>query len=71
MAMKNYYAILGVSRDETLSGIRAAYRDAVRRTHPDHAGAESTPAFQAVVEAHSVLSDPDRRREYNESLRLS
>ncbi len=70
MAIKNYYAILGVTRDETPSGIRAAYRDAVRRTHPDHAGPEAAPAFQDVMEAHSILSDPDRRREYNETLRL-
>jgi molecular chaperone DnaJ len=69
MAIKNYYAILGVARDETPSGIRAAYRDAVRRTHPDYAGSQSAPAFEAVVEAHSVLSDPNRRRDYNERLR--
>lgn len=68
MAIKNYYAILGVSRNETPSGIRAAYRDAVRRTHPDYAGPEAATKFQEIVEAHSVLSDPDRRREYNESL---
>jgi molecular chaperone DnaJ len=70
MAIKNYYAILGVTRNETPSGIRAAYRDAVRRTHPDYAGPQSAPAFEAVVEAHSILSDPNRRRDYNERLRL-
>jgi DnaJ-class molecular chaperone len=64
--MKDYYAILGVSPQETSAGIRAAYRDAVRRTHPDHAGAQATGDFRDVVEAHSVLSDPDRRQEYNE-----
>jgi molecular chaperone DnaJ len=68
--MKNYYAILGVSRTETPAGIRAAYRDAVRRTHPDHAGVERAPDFHEVVEAHSVLSDPIRRRQYNETLGL-
>lgn len=68
MAIKNYYALLGVSRNETPSGIRAAYRDAARRTHPDHAGPQSAAAFQEIVEAHSILSDPNRRQEYNESL---
>jgi DnaJ-class molecular chaperone len=68
--MKNYYAILGISPNETEAGIRAAYRDAVRRTHPDHAGPQAAPAFQEIVEAHSVLSDPDRRRQHNEDLRL-
>jgi molecular chaperone DnaJ len=70
MATKNYYAILGVSQDETQPGIRAAYREAVRRTHPDYAGADSSLAFQAIAEAHSVLTDPNRRREYNEILTL-
>ena len=67
MAIKNYYAILGVSHNETPAGIRAAYRQAVRRTHPDHAGPQGAAAFQDIVEAHSVLSDPDRRREYDRS----
>lgn len=70
MAIENYYAVLGVSQNETPSGVRAAYRDAVRRTHPDYTGPRSTPGFQEIVEAHSVLSDPDRRREYNEMLSL-
>ncbi len=70
MAIKNYYAVLSVSLHETQSGIRAAYRDAVRRTHPDYAGPQSTPAFQEIVEAHSILSNPSRRREYNETLSL-
>jgi DnaJ-class molecular chaperone len=69
MATKDYYAILGVSPSETPEGIRAAYRRAVQRTHPDHAGPEGAAAFQEVVEAHSVLSDPERRRAYDESLR--
>ncbi len=71
MASKDYYAILGVSPSETPEGIRAAYRRAVRRTHPDHAGPEGAAAFQEVVEAHAVLSDPERRRAYDESLRRS
>lgn len=70
MAIKNYYAILGVSQNETPSGIRAAYRDAVRRTDPDYAGPQSAPDFEAVIKANSVLSNPDRRREYNERLSL-
>ena len=65
MAIKNYYAVLGVSRNETPSGIRAAYRDAVRRTHPDHAGEQGAADFQEVVEAHNVLSDPRRRQQYD------
>lgn len=68
MAVKNYYAILGVSPAETPSGIRAAYRDAVRRTHPDYAGPRSAAEFQEIVEAHSVLSNPQQRRQYDQTL---
>jgi molecular chaperone DnaJ len=70
MAIKNYYHTLGVSRNETPAGIRAAYRDAVTATHPDHAGPEASTDFQEIVAAHSVLSDPNRRCEYNECLSL-
>jgi molecular chaperone DnaJ len=68
MAIKNYYAVLGVSRTETPSGIRAAYRDAVRRSHPDYAGVQGAAQFQEVVEAYSVLSDPNRRRQHDQIL---
>lgn len=68
MPVKDYYTLLGVSPDETPAGIRAAYRDAVRRTHPDYAGAESASDFHDIVEAHEVLSDPERRKHYDENL---
>jgi DnaJ-class molecular chaperone len=69
MERKTYYAILGVTRMETPRGIRAAYRDLAKKLHPDVAGDEATPAFQEVTEAYTVLSDPERRRDYNHRLR--
>lgn len=69
MGNKPYYLILGVSRNESPSGIRAAYRDLVKKLHPDVAGERSTRALQEVIEAYDVLSDPQRRREYNDALR--
>jgi molecular chaperone DnaJ len=68
MARKTYYMILGVSSTESPRGIRAAYRDLAKRLHPDVAGEEATRAFQEVTEAYNVLSDPQRRREYNHKL---
>lgn len=68
MKLKNYYRALGVPRDETPSGIRAAYVQLAKRLHPDLAGPESTAAFQEVLEAYEVLSDPVRRTEYNMKL---
>jgi DnaJ-class molecular chaperone len=68
MAPKDYYLLLGISRGESPSGIRKAFRDLARRHHPDHAGPTGTPMFRDVVEAYRVLSDPQRRREYDAEL---
>jgi curved DNA-binding protein CbpA len=45
MVPKDYYLILGVSRSESPSGIRAWYRDLVRTLHPDVAGARRYGCF--------------------------
>jgi molecular chaperone DnaJ len=68
MERKTYYMILGVSSTESDKGIRAAYRDLAKKLHPDVAGAQATRSFQEVSEAYRVLSDPQRRREYNHKL---
>ena len=58
MAIKNYYIVLGVPPTESASAIRAAFRDLAKRYHPDR-----------VEAAYEVLSDPQRRRLYDDSLR--
>jgi DnaJ-class molecular chaperone len=68
MERKTYYMILGVSSTESASGIRAAYRDLAKRLHPDVAGEQATRSFQEISEAYAVLSDPERRRRYNDEL---
>jgi molecular chaperone DnaJ len=68
MEKKTYYMILGVSSTESDRGIRSAYRDLAKRLHPDVAGEQATHSFQEISEAYSVLSDPQRRREYNHGL---
>jgi DnaJ-class molecular chaperone len=66
---RTYYMILGVPRTESPGGIRSAYRDLAKKVHPDVAGEQATHAFQEITEAYDVLSDPQRRRAYNEDLR--
>jgi molecular chaperone DnaJ len=68
MSTKDYYVILGVAPTESPSGIREAFRDLVKRSHPDRVGSHGTRVFQEVVEAYQVLSDPERRRLYNQEL---
>lgn len=57
------YVVLGVARDADQATIHTAYRDAVRRTHPDAGG--SAAAFEAVQEAYDLLRDPARRRTWD------
>src|SRR5512140_2432914 len=61
MPAKNYYVVLGVSHDESPAGIRTAYHEIARRTHPDVAG----PVGQKINEAYGVLLDPDLRRAHD------
>jgi curved DNA-binding protein CbpA len=59
------YAVLGVSRGADQARIHAAYRDAVRRTHPDAGG--SSAAFEDVQDAYELLRDPARRAAWDRS----
>jgi len=68
MATKHYYLILGVSRTESESGIREAFRELAKRYHPDRVGPQSTRFFQDILEAYQLLSDPERRKHYNQGL---
>lgn len=61
---KNYYLVLGVASDATTGEIKAAFRRRARELHPDRSGLESAP-FIEIQEAYSVLSDPQRRRDYD------
>jgi DnaJ-class molecular chaperone len=69
METRNHYAVLGVPRTESTAGIRAAFRDLVKRHHPDRAGGEDANRFRDLVGAYRVLADPESRRAYDEDLR--
>jgi len=69
MAVKDYYLVLGVPREESDSGIRAVFRSLVNRYHPDRAGPQGASILRDIAEAYGVLSDPEGRRRYNQQLR--
>ncbi len=68
MALKNYYIILGISPNTSAEGIRGAFRQLAKKFHPDKAGGEKTAFFQDITEAYEVLSDPEKRKLYNQKL---
>jgi len=68
----NYYEVLGVSRNATPEEIRAAYREAVRRWHPDlNPAPEAHEYFLLVRQAYEVLSNPKKRQAYDRTLEQS
>ncbi len=65
---KDYYAVLGVPRDATDDTIKKAFRRLARQYHPDVAKDKSTAEekFKEINEAYDVLSDPQKRKRYDE-----
>ena len=68
---KDFYKELGVSSDASADEIKRAYRKLARDLHPDtNSDPSAAERFKAVSEAHSVLSDAAKRKEYDETRRL-
>jgi len=68
MAYTDYYKILGISKDATDEDIKKAYRKLARKLHPDlnPNDKEAHKKFQQINEANEVLSDPEKRKKYDQ-----
>jgi len=69
MAKKDYYEILGVSRDANPEDIKKAYRRLAVKYHPDRNpdnSKESEEKFKEVSEAYKILSSPEKRQIYDQ-----
>ena len=63
---RDYYEVLGVSRDAGQDDIKRAYRQAALKYHPDRNKApEAEGKFKEAAEAYEVLSDPEKRQRYD------
>lgn len=68
MQYRDYYAVLGVERNAAAQRIKQAYRRLARQHHPDLNPGDRSAAerFKEIGEAYEVLSNPDRRRRYDQ-----
>jgi len=67
VAKRDYYEVLGVSRDASQEDIKKAYRKLAREYHPDvnKDDPQAAEKFKEIAEAYAVLSDPEKRAQYD------
>ncbi|MDR1869614.1 MAG: DnaJ domain-containing protein [Treponema sp.] len=63
--MNNHYDLLGISIGASSSEIKKAFRERAKQLHPDIAGSERAEAMRKLIGAYEILSNPERRFEYD------
>jgi curved DNA-binding protein len=68
MEFQDYYKVLGVDKNATAEQIKKAFRKLAVKYHPDKAGSDkkAEEMFKRINEANDVLSDPEKRKKYDE-----
>ena len=67
-AKRDYYEVLGVSRNADAGTIKKAYRKLAKKYHPDTnpGDKQAEKSFKEVTEAYTILSDPEKKRLYDQ-----
>lgn len=63
---KDYYEVLGVSKDASAADIKSAFRKLAKKYHPDNKETGDEAKFKEIGEAYAVLSDENKRRQYDQ-----
>ena len=65
---RDYYEVLGVPKDADEAALKKAYRALAKKYHPDAnpGDKEAEAKFKEASEAYSILSDPEKRRQYDQ-----
>ena len=64
---RDYYEVLGVDKNADDATIKKAYRQLAKKYHPDaNPGEEAAAKFKEASEAYAILSDPEKRRQYDQ-----
>jgi molecular chaperone DnaJ len=72
LAARNYYDVLGVSKDATQDEIKKAYRKLAQKYHPDvnPGNKEAEEKFKEISDAYSILGDEQKRKQYDDRARM-
>ena len=64
---RDYYEVLGVEKNATDDDLKKAYRKLAKKYHPDvNPSEEAAEKFKEASEAYSILSDPQKRQQYDQ-----